>query len=182
MPDKLPTFKYHPDPLATGSVERSKTVCACCNKARGHIYTGPVYSEESYDDCLCPWCIADGSAHKKLGVEFHDGAGVGGGGEWDEVPDSVVDEITQRTPGFSAWQQEQWWTHCNDAAQFIGRAGHDEVLKAGPKAVAIIKQNAGIPDEEWDDFFESLDKETSPTAYLFKCAKCGQIGGYTDMD
>ena len=182
MPDpNLPTFKYHPDPVATESVQKSKTKCVCCNQARGYIYTGPVYSEKDYDDCICPWCIADGSAHKKLGVEFHDPAGVGGD-NWEPVDDDVINEIVTRTPGFSGWQQERWWTHCGDAAQFIGRAGHDEVMNAGPRTIAIIEQDAGIDEEDWDEYFEDMDKDGSPTAYLFKCRKCGQIGGYSDMD
>ncbi len=35
----LPTFKYHPDPLATGSVIESNVECVCCGQARGlHLY------------------------------------------------------------------------------------------------------------------------------------------------
>jgi len=41
----LPKFKYHPDPIATGSVAESENICACCEQARGYIYSGPVYSE-----------------------------------------------------------------------------------------------------------------------------------------
>jgi hypothetical protein len=181
--EALPKFKYHPDPVATGSIEKSDTACVCCGRARGYIYTGPVYAIEDYDDCICPWCIADGSAHEKLEASFHDEAGVGGGGEWDEVPESVVDEVAHRTPGFTAWQQEQWWTHCGDAAQFVGRAGHDALEAAGPQAIVAIQESAGMDDdEEWEEFFESLDKDGSPTAYLFKCSKCGKYGGYQDCD
>jgi uncharacterized protein CbrC (UPF0167 family) len=182
--ETLPRFKYHPNPLATGSIEKSDTACVCCGRARGYIYTGPVYAIEDYDDCICPWCIADGSAHEKLKASFHDEAGVGGGGEWDEVGESVVDEVAHRTPGFTAWQQEQWWTHCGDAAQFLGRAGHDELERAGAQAIAAIQESAGMDDddEDWTEFFESLDKDGSPTAYLFKCSKCGKYGGYQDCD
>jgi hypothetical protein len=59
----------------------------------------------------------------ELGVEFTDTEGVGGGGFWDPVPTDVVETIAYRTPGFNGWQQEQWWTHCHHAAEFIGRAG-----------------------------------------------------------
>ena len=27
---ELPAFKYHPDPVATGSVLRSEAECCCC--------------------------------------------------------------------------------------------------------------------------------------------------------
>src|SRR4051794_16064897 len=70
----LPTFKYHPDPIATGSVEPSDTQCDCCGKQRGYIYVGPVFSVEGLYEYICPWCIADGSAHTKFDAEFTDAA------------------------------------------------------------------------------------------------------------
>jgi uncharacterized protein len=179
----LPTFKYHPDPVATGHVEESDTECVCCRKSRGFIYTGPVYAIEEYDEQICPWCIADDSAHEKLGATFTDEIGVGGGGIWDAVPDEVVEEVACRTPGFCGWQQEQWWTHCGDAAQFVGRAGRKELMDLGPEAIAVIQDSTGLNDApEWDQFFAALDKDDSPTAYMFRCNKCGKLGGYQDCD
>jgi hypothetical protein len=102
---------------------------------------------------------------------------------WDEVPEEVIEEIAFRTPGFIAWQQEQWWTHCGDAAKFLGRAGKKELEVAGPQAIAAIQESAGLDDgDEWGEFFEALDKDGSPTAYLFQCSKCGKLGGYQDCD
>jgi uncharacterized protein CbrC (UPF0167 family) len=179
----LPNFKYHPDPVATGSVVESDTECVCCGKARGFIYTGPVYATEEYDECICPWCIADGSAHEKLEASFTDESGIGGGGMWDEVPDEVIEEVAYHTPGFSGWQQEQWWTHCGDAAQFIGRAGRKELNALGPQAISAIQESAALSDgPEWDQFFAALNKDGSPTAYMFRCRQCGQLGGYQDCD
>jgi uncharacterized protein len=182
MDEPLPKFRFHPDPLATGSVKASKKKCVCCNRSRGHIYVGPVYSEKKYSECICPWCIADGSAHRKLAVSFHDDAEVGGN-EWDSVPRQSIDEVVFRTPGFSGWQQERWWSHCGDAAQFIGRAGSEELRELGPQAVQAIRDSTGLTDDtEWNEFFRAIDKDGSPTAYLFKCQKCGQYGGYQDCD
>ena len=107
MADPLPTFRYHPDPLATGSVVASNATCRCCGQAPGLMYAGPVYANEDLDDELCPWCIADGSAAARFGAEFVDSAGVGGYGDWDRVPPAVVVEVSQRTPSFSGWQQER---------------------------------------------------------------------------
>lgn len=181
--DSLPTFKYHPDPVGTGAVVRSEAECVCCGRARGYMYTDPVYADGEYQGSICPWCIADGSAHERLGASFTDEAGVGGYGEWDEVPAEVVEEVAFRTPGFTGWQQEQWWTHCGDAGQFIGRAGRKELEAAGPEAIQAIQDSTGLYDgEEWDEFFAALDKDGSPTAYLFRCSKCGKLGGYQDCD
>jgi uncharacterized protein CbrC (UPF0167 family) len=179
----FPRFKYHPDPVATGSIEPSQAECACCGQARGYIYVGPVYGEGDFDSQICPWCIADGSAHETLDVSFHDEEAVGGYGDWDEVPESVIEEVCHRTPGFIAWQQERWWTHCGDAAEFLGRAGCEELNRAGKQAIAAIRESAGIDDDdEWEAFFESLDRDDSPAAYLFRCSKCGRMGGYSDSD
>lgn len=181
MPSKLPAFPYHPDPIATGSVVSSDGACVCCNQARGFIYTGPVYTAGSEADGICPWCIADGTAHEMLDASFTDDAGIGGYGAWDVVPTIVVEAIAYRTPGFSGWQQEQWWTHCNDAAEFIGRAGRRELEALGPQAVAAIRDNTGLPEgPQWEEFLSALDKNSGPTAYLFRCRKCGQLGGYQD--
>jgi uncharacterized protein len=177
----LPTFKYHPDPVATGSVVESVVECICCERSRGYIYTGPVYAEEEYQDRICPWCISDGSAQEKFDASFNDDAGIGGYGEWDEVPDEVIEEVAFRTPGFTGWQQEQWWTHCGNAAQFLGRAGKTELITLGPDAIRAIQSSAGMSDgPDWDHFLNALEKDDSPTAYIFRCSKCGQLGGYTD--
>jgi len=179
----LPAFKYHPDPVATGHVVESTTTCVCCREARGYIYTGPVYAVGEYHQRICPWCIADGSAHERLGASFTDEAGIGGYEMWDEVPEDVIEEVAHRTPGFNGWQQEQWWTHCGDAAEFIGRAGRRELEALGPQAIASIRESAGLPDgPNWDRFFAALDKDGSRTAYMFRCRKCGQLGGYQDCD
>lgn len=182
--ETLPVFRYHPDPVGTGAVKVSGVECVCCGKVRGHVYAGPVYGGEAeYDEVICPWCIADGSAHEKLGVSFHDEEGIGGYGEWDEVPEEVVEEVAYRTPGFMAWQQEQWWTHCEDAGQFLGRAGREELLAAGEEALKAIRRSVGMKKgKEWEAFLGRLAKNGSPTAYLFRCSQCGKLGGYTDCD
>ena len=179
----LPTFIYHRDPMATGSVVESDVECACCGQTRGFVYAGPVYAIEEYDQCICPWCIADGSAQAKLGARFTDEVGIGGGDLWCPVPQTVIEDVAYRTPGFCGWQQERWWTHCGDAAQFIGRAGQKELKALGPQAISAIQESAGMSDgPEWDLFLRGLHKDGSPTAYMFRCAKCGQLGGYQDCD
>ncbi len=183
IPMSLPKFKYHPEPLKTGLIEKSENECECCEKERGYIYTGPVYAEEELVDAVCPWCISDGSAHEKFNASFTDECGIGGGGLWDEVPESVIEEVAQRTPGFSGWQQEQWWTHCGDAAAFVGRVGRDELQKLGPDAIEAIRDATALEEgPEWDQFLAALNADGSPSAYLFQCLHCAKYGGYTDCD
>ncbi|AWV88793.1 CbrC family protein [Bradymonas sediminis] len=178
----LPNFKYHPDPIASGSIIESEDECECCGESRGYMYVGPVYAEEELDQALCPWCIADGSAHAKFDASFTDEDGIGDCDGCEEVSEDVVEEVAFRTPGFIGWQQEQWWTHCGDAGAFIGQAGHAELAAHGPQAILSIQDSTGLSGGEWEDFFKALDKDGSPVAYLFRCTKCSTVGGYQDCD
>lgn len=178
--NSLPAFRYHPDPVSTGSVAASGAICVCCQQARGFIYVGPVYAPEDYEDCVCPWCIADGSASERLDASFGDEAGIGGYGDWDVVPSNVIEEIALRTPGIISWQQAQWWTHCGDAGEFLGPMGHSQLESLGPDAVKSIQINAGVVESDWEQFYRALDKDRGPTAYLFRCRHCGIHGGYWD--
>jgi uncharacterized protein len=178
---ELPKFKYVPDPIGSGVIVESAAECPCCGKARGYVYSGLVFADgEEYENCICPWCIADGSAHRKLDVTFIDDNAVGGYGAWDEVAEKTVAEITERTPVFTSWQSTQWWTHCADAAQFLGVVGRKELEAFGPDAVAAIKANSELEGSVWEDVYPHLDKEGSPTAYLFRCTKCSKFGGFWD--
>ena len=38
----------------------------------------------------------------------------------ESVSDEIVAEVAYRTPGFTGWQQERWFTHCA-AGEFLGR-------------------------------------------------------------
>jgi uncharacterized protein CbrC (UPF0167 family) len=65
----LPDFRYHPDPLGSGSVIASAESCDACGQARGYVYDGPVYAEDD-QWVFCPWCIADGTAARRYDAEF----------------------------------------------------------------------------------------------------------------
>ena len=181
-PMNAPSFKYHPDPFATGSLVVSNTTCACCAKERGVIYTGPAYAINDYNDRICPWCISDGSAHNVLEVTFTCEWDIGLGAE--PVPEAVVEEIAFRTPGFQGWEQSRWWTHCGDGAEFLGRAGRDDLRDFDSTAMAVIRASVGLEKDgaEWDDLLDALSREGTPRAYKFRCRKCEQLGGYADCD
>jgi uncharacterized protein len=132
-------------------------------------------------DAVCPWCIADGSAHDKFGVSFADWSGIGGYGEWEEVAAAVADEIAYRTPGFASWQQERWFTHCGDGALYLGAMGRKELEAAGTEAIEAIRLECGYEGADWTSYFEALDANSGPTAYLFRCRHCGKLGGYSDF-
>jgi hypothetical protein len=182
MSEPLPEFTYYPDPIGGDSIAESDVECVACGQARGWIYVGPVVSREDFSEQICPWCIADGRAHRELGVTFLDEESVGDYGNWDAVPEDVLQEIVTGTPGFLGWQQERWFTCCDDAAVFLGRAGVAELEAAGPEAIEAIRREIGYSGEQWRDYYEDLDRDGSPTAYLFRCRHCGEYGGYSDFD
>jgi uncharacterized protein CbrC (UPF0167 family) len=171
--DALPAFKYHPDPIATGSVRADEdTPCLSCNRIRGYVYQGPAYSEKFHylSGCICPWCVADGSAAKQFGATFADS------GMMDGVTQEVRHEIETRTPGYRAWQQEQWLTCCGDAAAYLGSAGAKELKTAFagamPAVRKTVKEDYGLTGKDLEEFLAGLSKEDQPTAYIFRCLHC----------
>lgn len=180
-PDALPSFRYHPDPVATGSVERRPVSCRSCGQEREWAYAAAPYAVEDLHDALCPWCVADGSAAATFGASFTD---LGGHDVPDGLPHHVIDEIVHRTPGFSAWQQERWLFHCDDGCAFLGAVGWDE-LSEHPDAVAAVLLQVtgwGLAGEDAEAFVGSLDTDGASTAYLFRCLHCGAHLAYADAD
>jgi len=164
---EFPTFRYHPDPIATGSVVRSEKKCEVCGAARGFVYTVGTYGLRELDS-VCPWCIADGSAHLKFGAEFVDKDSIGDNGRWERVSKDVVEEVAFRTPGFAGWQHERWFTHCGDAAEFLGPMGKPELERMGSEAIEVVRLDSNFQREEWKSYFDSLDAKHGPTAYIFR--------------
>ena len=179
---KLPVFKYHPDPIRTGSVVPSLSPCACCGASRGYLYDGPVYGGEDAKVQICPWCIAAGSAAERLGVEFTDSKGIGDYGRWPPVSDAVIAEVARRTPGFTGWQFERWRTCCDDACEYLGRAGEKELSGAWAEARASVLEDAGVAAEDSTSFLRSLNADGDATAYVFRCRSCGKLSGYFDAN
>ncbi|MBZ2408973.1 CbrC family protein [Streptomyces sp. L06] len=172
----LPFFRYHPDPVATGSVRASTRTCACCGRARGWVYTATFYTAQEIDGPLCPWCIADGSAAARFTGEFTDSYGL------DGVSRAVLHEVTRRTPGFSAWQDPHWLTHCEDAAAFLGEAGYREPARH-PEALAELRSTLrldGWHDENQLEHFLTHLGQGSATAMLFRRTVCAIELAYVD--
>ncbi|MCX4614679.1 CbrC family protein [Streptomyces mirabilis] len=175
MSSDLPAFRYHPDPLASGSIRESAETCVCCNRAMGWIYTATFYTSQEVSGRFCPWCIADGSAAERFAGEFMDSYGL------DGVNEEILHEVTRRTPGFHAWQDPHWLVHCHDAAAFIGEVGYSE-LAARPESLDQLRQDLRM--DGWHDpaqieqFLTHLGE--GATAMLFRCTACGTHLAYAD--
>jgi uncharacterized protein len=180
----LPEFTYHPDPLKTGSIEPSDLCCKCCGQNRGFIYKGTMFGphDEELRGALCPWCIADESAHTKFDVEFTLAENVGDFGDGQPVPQSVIEEVAYRTPGYMGWQEERWATHCGDAAEFLGSADYGDMLAYGVPLIQKLKRQAGFRDEsDWLEFLKSLDRKEGCMVWVFRCRNCGELDCYLDF-
>lgn len=175
----LPKFKYHPDPLETGSIELKETDCPVCGEHSDYSYVGPTYGRGENIEGICPNCIANGSAAKKYNIEF-----VGDHEELDN--DEFKDELEHRTPGFSSIQGEQWLSHCGDFCAFIGKVGQVGGQKIGESLENILPDDLkkvtdifDIKKEELDNFME---ENGYIQGYLFKCLKCGKMRFYIDAE
>lgn len=167
----LPAFRYHPDPIHSGSIVESDAKCRCCKKSRGYIYTGPVYSEVDLEDMICPWCIASGDAAKKYEATFVDSEAFS-----DGTPDEAMEEIMERTPGYSAWQSESWPSCCGDATAFVMPAGIKEIREQcyehEGSIMSHIVHKMSISGSAATRLLDSLNKDQGPTVYVFRCLKC----------
>ena len=180
MTEPLPSFRYHPDPIRSGSIVPSDATCKSCNAARGYVYAGPVFSEtDDLDDALCPWCIADGKAHRTFDATFFDSDAV------DDVPTAVLDTITERTPGFHTWQSGRWPACCNDATAFLMPFGIDELRASHRELEGFVLNHIiydlGISGGGATRLLNALQRDRSPTGYLFQCLTCDTYHVHVDQ-
>ena len=178
MSEGLPTFKYHPEPVSTGAVERSDTQCVCCNQARGFVYRGPVYSVEELDSQLCPWCVADGSAARRFNAEFVDAMTF----DQSDLDPAIIEEVTRRTPSYVAWQQEQWLTHCSDACEYHGYPSPTELNAASSATIKHWAETNDLTEDDWDNTVTAFANDAGAGFYKFVCRKCDLTLYASDWD
>ena len=166
----LPAFKYHPDPLATGSIVPSDASCACCGQVRGYIYAALFYARTSYRRRICPWCIADGSAAQTLEGCFVDDHPLLEAG----LSAEAVDEVILRTPGYNSWQQECWLTCCGDACEFHGDARKEELEVLDETALVRALKDFEQVLPHWRKLVEAYRPGSEPAIYKFVCRHCGE--------
>jgi uncharacterized protein len=87
-----------------------------------------------------------------------------------------------QTAGPRGWQQERWFTHCGDAAAYLGQAAGRQLRGEWAPALPSIRADAAMSDEQWEQLLDDFatGPTGSPTAYVFRCLHCGQLGGYWD--
>ncbi|MBQ3937125.1 MAG: CbrC family protein [Ruminococcus sp.] len=173
----IPEFKYHPDPLGTGAFQQGEARrCDCCGKQTEIWYEQPFYCEQDVE-CLCPQCIADGSAAERFGGEFQDSASVG-----EVSDDAKLDELIHRTPGYIGWQQEYWYAHCDDFCEFVGYVGWKELAEMGIDGEIEQSYDKDINMFDLEDVKNDMADGGGMQGYLFRCLHCGRHFLYVDCD
>ena len=179
----LPTFRYHPDPVQTGSIVERPVNCVCCGKRRDYTYTGPVYATADLDDQLCPWCVASGAVYARFRATFTDKDALVDGFDRTRTPNrtDIIEEISRRTPGFNGWQQERWLVHCGDACAFLGPAGRAEIASySNVDLLESLRTDVEMSNDDFERYLARLDTDGGPTAYVFRCLHCSCLLGYSD--
>ena len=170
----LPKFRYHPDPLETGSfIEGETKICPCCGKESNTYYVKSPYAVDDVD-YLCPVCISNGEAAKKYDADFIQDV------DDDFVPDKEKrDELFYRTPGYLSWQGEYWLYCCNDYCAYLGSVGTNELKEMGIAEEVFEEYNKR---DEFADVEKYLVKDGHICGYLFRCLHCKKYHLYVDAD
>lgn len=177
--EKLPFFKYHPNPLETKAfLEDDNSVeCECCRKPTKIYYSGPFYSVDEIHK-LCPECISSGKAAQEYDGEFQDEASVEDG--VDDI--NKLDELIHRTPGYSGWQQEYWRSHCGDYCAFVGYVGYRELMQMDIVEEVLEDPVLDSWGDDKEEILECMVNGGGVQGYLFKCLHCGRYLLWADCD
>ncbi len=172
--NKLPVFKYFPDPIKEGVIKKEKTLCPVCGEEKDYVYVGPLYAFDTVEG-ICPWCIKDGKAAEKYDGEFQPE-------ESCEKVDNkeYLDELIHRTPGYFGCQEELWLSHCGDYCAFMGLLGRDRFDELEDELKEDIERIVKYEDITYDEFKDSIGRYR--WAYLLKCLKCGKYRLTTDVE
>lgn len=182
MSEPLPTFALFRDPVREKSFEVSTDVCEVCGRARGWRYVCNIYGEGDGEQCICPWCIADGSAAATFDCIFNVG---------DVYPLSAPqltpedrELVERRTPGFGTWQDHGWMMCCGRASVYVGEAEGAELTGRWASVVPMALKEWRFAESysaaEKDELIAGIYKGGSPCVYVFECQVCRGLRCLTD--
>jgi uncharacterized protein len=179
MPETLPTFKYHLDPIRNEVIVAGDGICICCGRARGYLYVGPAFTtNREVRDNVCPWCVADGSAAQKYDAYFVGSHPLLSAG----ISRAIVDEVTEQTPGYFCWQSDNWQSHCNDACVYHGDATVEDIANASRASIEAWKAEYDMKDTDWSLFADGYEPKGHAAFYKFVCRHCGEVRFSWDLD
>lgn len=174
--DELPKYKYQPNALELGIIEKKNIDCPVCHKNREYAYSGGIYAVEEVE-FICPWCIANGSASKKYDGMYIDAASC------EKVSDqNKLIELVTKTPNYISWQQEAWPAHHDDYCSFENYVGWKEIEHLKEKLsgdIERIKSEYRLSQSELEQY---LVNDGGMQGYLFKCLHCDQHRLHVDTN
>lgn len=91
--EKRIKFRYNPHAYKNGSIITVPGVCDCCGRKTKHRVFS-IYTPDKEQRCICPKCVADGSAAERFSAIFVSDAE----GGIDDI--TKTDELFRRTPGY----------------------------------------------------------------------------------
>lgn len=166
------TFKYNPNIQTIGVLKNGDGVCQSCGEKVKQYYP-TMYSREKVD-CICLKCIKNGQAADRFQGQFIQDA------EIDAVSDEIkIDELFNRTPGYTSWQGEHWLACCDDFCAYIGEVGTKELVEMGIDDDVFAEYDAL---DEYENARDYLVKAGSMCGYLFQCLHCGRYHLWVDAD
>ena len=166
----IPQFTYHPDPISTGAIQKTDKRCPCCGQHRGYEYTSTMRCSEDVES-ICPWCISAGIAAEKYNGCFSLDDSL----RCENIAESIIDEVTKRTPGFSSWQDEEWLVCCDDACEFHGDVSVDELAVMTLESFRSAFNEPRIDQEFFESFKQNYMPVGNPAIYKWRCRHCGTV-------
>jgi uncharacterized protein CbrC (UPF0167 family) len=177
MSATLPHFTYHPDPVSTGAVVPTEEECECCGRAQSWKTAKSIYSADEVE-CICPWCVADGTAAVKFEGDFNDAHPLNSA----RLAPEIVEEVSKRTPSYQSWQQETWLICCNDACEFHGDASRESLLALDLKGLEQLSKETRFSLQQLAEILKLYQPKGSPSFYRFVCRHCSKVHHHADFD
>lgn len=95
------------------------------------------------------------------------------------MPETVKNELCDRTPSFPSWQGVEWIFHCNDACVFEGdltkEEVHDPDMIAVEKFLSEFGREVVSFTEEWSCIAEIYEIGGDPLLFKFRCLHCDEV-------
>ncbi len=166
----LPLFRYHPDPISTGSIKPSHEPCVCCGKNTGFKYTAALHGRHRPGRVACVPGVLPAVRLRLSSIVFSDESPLVRAG----MPRAIVLEVSRRTPCYNCWQQDVWAACCQDGCVFHGDASVSELLSLKGEELAEVQREWSISSIRRAAFVKQYVPGGGIAVYRFDCRHCGK--------
>lgn len=160
------SFKHHPYPVATKTLDVGKVRCDSCKRTTGLSYTGMIYPTEK-QVTVCPKCISSGKAMERLNGFFVNPIMLLPGIRGENIGYHTLSYHTKDVSNV------RWLYHCDTEGLYMGRLNPEDLNEELWKEIT----------ETWNEMPSayipySIDKvhdmilDSKLAAHLFMCPKC----------